>query len=58
MLVAISSLIGGMFGLITILILTFYLLLEARAMLTICVRFVPHGRRADVGIAARQASPR
>ena len=29
MLVAISSLIGGIFGLITILILTFYLLIEA-----------------------------
>ena len=31
-LVAISSLIGGVFGLITILILSFYLLIEADAM--------------------------
>jgi predicted PurR-regulated permease PerM len=54
-LVAISSLIGGMFGLITILILTFYLLLEAGSMFEYLVRFVPHGRRADVGIAARQS---
>ena len=32
MLVAISSLIGGVFGLITILILSFYLLIEAQSM--------------------------
>ena len=54
-LVAISSLIGGMFGLITILILTFYLLLEAGSMFEYLVRFVPHGRRGDVGTAARQS---
>ena len=53
-LVAISSVIGGIFGLITILILTFYLLLEAGAMFEYLVRFVPHGRRGDVAIAARQ----
>ncbi len=54
-LVAISSLIGGIFGLITILILTFYLLIEAGAMFEYLVRFVPPGRRADVGMVARQA---
>jgi predicted PurR-regulated permease PerM len=53
-LVAISSVIGGIFGLITILILTFYLLLEAGTMFDYLVRFVPHGRRADVATAARQ----
>jgi len=53
-LVAISSLIGGIFGLITILILTFYLLLEAGSMFEYLVRFVPLGRRGDVGTAARQ----
>ena len=52
-LVAISSLIGGIFGLITILILTFYLLIEAGAMFEYLVRFVPHGRRGDVATAAR-----
>ena len=52
-LVAISSLIGGVFGLITILILTFYLLIEAGAMFEYLVRFVPRGRRADVTTAAR-----
>jgi predicted PurR-regulated permease PerM len=54
-LVAISSLIGGVFGLITILILTFYLLIEAGSMFEYLVRFVPAGRRADVAVAAREA---
>jgi predicted PurR-regulated permease PerM len=54
-LVAISSLIGGIFGLITILILTFYLLIEAGAMFEYVVRFVPAGRRDDLAVAARQA---
>jgi len=54
-LVAISSLLGGIFGLITILILTFYLLIEAGAMFEYLVRFVPRDRRGDVAIAARQA---
>jgi predicted PurR-regulated permease PerM len=54
-LVAISSVIGGMFGLVTILILTFYLLIEAGAMFDYLIRFVPAGRRSDVGGAARQA---
>jgi predicted PurR-regulated permease PerM len=54
-LVAISSLIGGIFGLITILILTFYLLIEASTMFEYLVRFVPHGRRGELATAARQA---
>jgi predicted PurR-regulated permease PerM len=54
-LVAISSIVGGVFGLITILILTFYLLIEAASMFEYIVRFVPHGRRADVTVAARQS---
>jgi predicted PurR-regulated permease PerM len=54
-LVAISSLIGGVFGLITILILTFYLLIEAGSMFEYVVRFVPARRRDDLAIAARQA---
>lgn len=54
-LVAISSLIGGVFGLITILILSFYLLIEARPMFDSLMQFVPAGRRADVATAARQA---
>lgn len=54
-LLAISSLIGGVFGLITILILTFYLLIEAGTMFEYLVRFVPVGRRDDVATAAREA---
>lgn len=54
-LVAISSLIGGVFGVVTILILTFYLLIEAGTMFEYLIRFVPAGRRGDVAIAARQA---
>ena len=54
-LVAISSLIGGIFGLITILILTFYLLVEAQTMFDYFLRFVPPARRGDVTVAAREA---
>ena len=54
-LVAISSLIGGIFGLITILILSFYLLIEAHAMFEYFLRFVPAARRVDITVAAREA---
>jgi len=54
-LVAVSSLLGGAFGLITILILSFYFLIEARAMADYFARFVPVARRAVVGTAAREA---
>lgn len=54
-LVAISSIVGGVFGLITILILSFYFLIEAQPMFEYLIRFVPAGRRADVATAARQA---
>ena len=55
MLLAISSLIGGIFGLITILILTFYLLIESGAMFGYLVRFMPVERRGVVAMVARQA---
>ncbi|MGE5243702.1 MAG: AI-2E family transporter [Betaproteobacteria bacterium] len=54
-LVAISSAIDGIFGLITVLILSFYLLIEAGPLFQYFVRFVPAGRRVDVAIASRQA---
>jgi putative heme transporter len=54
-LVAISSVIGGIFGVVTILILSFYLLVEANAMFEYIVRFVPASRRGDVATAAREA---
>lgn len=54
-LVAISSVIGGMFGLITILILAFYLLLESESMFDYFIRFVPAAKRGTVAVAARDA---
>jgi predicted PurR-regulated permease PerM len=54
-LVAVSSVIGGVFGLITIIILSFYLLIEAKAMFEYWIRFVPAARRGDVAFAAREA---
>jgi len=54
-LVAISGLIGGIFGLITILILTFYLLVEAGSMFDYLVRFVPASQRDHLTVSARQA---
>jgi predicted PurR-regulated permease PerM len=54
-LVAISSVIGGVFGLITILILSFYFMLESESMFEYATRFVPAGRRGDFAVAAREA---
>ena len=54
-LVALSSVIGGVFALITILILSFYLLIEAKPMFEYLMRFVPAARRGDVATAAREA---
>ena len=52
---AISSVIGGVFGVITILILSFYLLIEAEPIFHYLIRFVPADQRARVGTAAREA---
>jgi predicted PurR-regulated permease PerM len=54
-LVALSNLVGGIFGLITILILSFYLLVEAKEMFEYLSRFIPPARRADVANAVREA---
>jgi predicted PurR-regulated permease PerM len=54
-LVAISTVIGGAFRLVTILILSFYLLIEGKPMFEYISRFIPLGRRSDVSAAARQA---
>jgi predicted PurR-regulated permease PerM len=54
-LVALSSVIGGVFGVITILILSFYLLIEAESIFNYLIRFVPTPQRARVGMAAREA---
>jgi predicted PurR-regulated permease PerM len=54
-LAAIWSIGGGLFGLVTTLILSFYLLLEAERMMQYISRFIPASRRVDVSTAARQA---
>jgi len=54
-LVAVYSLIGGVFGLVTILILSFYLLVEGEPMFEYLLRLVPPERRAHVATAAREA---
>jgi predicted PurR-regulated permease PerM len=55
MLTAIYGVIGGVFGVVTILILSFYLLVEAEALVNYIIRFVPDERRDGVATAARAA---
>lgn len=52
---AISSVVGGVFGLITIIILSFYLLIEGGSVMTYATRFIPPGQRAHSTAAAREA---
>lgn len=47
---------GGIFGLVTILILTFYLLVEADAIRSSFLRLFPRGRRTQVANAAAEAT--
>lgn len=54
-LLAISSVIGGVFGIVTVLILSFYLLIEAESLFSYVMRFVPEPRRVRVGTVAREA---
>ena len=54
-LIALSTFAGGMFAVVTVLILSFYFLIETQAMFEYLIRFVPPGRRADVSSAAREA---
>jgi predicted PurR-regulated permease PerM len=54
-LVAVSGVIGGLFGFITILILSFYILIEAESLFQYVIRFVPAAEREDVATAARMA---
>jgi predicted PurR-regulated permease PerM len=53
--VAVWGVIGGVFGVISILILSFYLLVEAESLFNYAVRFVPESRRALAMVAARAA---
>jgi predicted PurR-regulated permease PerM len=52
---AISSVVGGVFGLVTILILSFYLLVEGRELFDYITRFVPHPSRAGFVTVARES---
>jgi predicted PurR-regulated permease PerM len=54
-LVALWSVIGGLFGVITTLILTFYLLIEAETIFRFVSRFVPAPQRAHFASASRDA---
>jgi len=54
-LVALWSIIGGLFGVITTLILTFYLLVEAETIFRFVSRFVPAPHRAHFASASRDA---
>lgn len=52
----IGGVIGGIFGLVTILILAFYLMLDAENILRVFVRFFPRGRRLRVRQACEQVT--
>jgi len=53
---AVWGLVGGVFGVVTILILSFYLLLESNAIVTAFVGMFPRGERARVEDASRRVS--
>jgi predicted PurR-regulated permease PerM len=54
-LVALWSVVGGMFGLVTVAILSFYLLIEAASIFEFVIRFVPDTHRPRVAAAAKEA---
>lgn len=53
---AIWSVVGGVFGLLTILILAFYFLLDSNALFNAFVRLVPPEERVRVGAAFRRVT--
>jgi len=52
---ALSSLVGGAFGLVTILILSFYLLVDGRTQFAYLMRFVPDESRERIETAAQHS---
>jgi predicted PurR-regulated permease PerM len=54
-LLALWGVAGGLFGVVTVLILSFYLLIEAGALFKYVTRFVPEGRRAHFTTASHEA---
>jgi predicted PurR-regulated permease PerM len=55
LLTAVWGVIGGVFGVVTILILSFYLLVEAPSMFEWVTRFLPDTSRAHVASVARES---
>ncbi len=55
LLTAVWGVIGGVFGVVTILILSFYLLVEAHALFEWSSRFLPDSSRAHLAAVARES---
>jgi predicted PurR-regulated permease PerM len=53
---AVGNVAGGIFGLVTILILTFYILIESSNLRESALRLFPRSRRARVDAAAREVT--
>lgn len=53
---AVGNVAGGIFGLVTILILTFYILIESSSLRESALRLFPRSRRARVDAAAREVT--
>lgn len=53
---AVVNFAGGIFGLVTILILTFYLLVEAESLRTMFLRLFPRARRTQIAAASREVT--
>jgi predicted PurR-regulated permease PerM len=53
---AIANVAGGIFGIVTILILTFYVLVEAETLRGSFLRLFPKGRRARAAMASREVT--
>lgn len=49
----VAGVVGGIFGFITILILTFYMLIDSDAIFTSFLRLVPRGRRVQIAEVSR-----
>jgi len=53
---AVANVAGGIFGIVTILILTFYILIESANLRQSALRLFPRARRARVDAAAREVT--
>jgi predicted PurR-regulated permease PerM len=55
MLIALSGVMGGLLGLVTVVILSFYLLIDAESLMKYATRFVPERQRAHAATVAAGA---